>query len=173
MVNIAMNRAVHLARRDAHYRRCIELLEARRSEASIVKRRGRIEEILKRLSEARYEAICAMRGNRSWRTEKIFVKYLDLIYDAAQAAQVMIQHEALLRADKSFLKRLLGVGMARLTQFEDRHRSMEGEILDGIVVLVMYASSTYSELKKANIDSLSPNDKARYRVAYSAVHPGE
>ena len=173
MVDIAMNRAVHLARRDAHYRCCIELLEARCAEASIMKRRGRIEEILRCLSEARYEAICAMRGNRSRRTEKIFVKYLDLIYDAAQAAQVMIQHEALIRADKSFLKRLLGVGTARLAQFEDRYRSMEGEILDGIAVLVMYASSTYSELKKANIDLLSPNDKARYRVAYSAVHPGE
>jgi len=173
MVNIAMNRAVHLARRDALYRCCIELLEGRHAEASIVKRRSRIEGILKHLSEARHEAICALRGNRGWRSEKIFVKYLELIYDAAQAAQVMIQHEALLKADKSFLKRLLGMGTAKLTQFEDRHRSMEREILDGITVLVMYASSTYSELKKANLNSLSPSDKARYRVAYSAVHPVE
>ena len=171
MVDISMNRAVHLARRDAHYRMSMELLEARHQEAPIAKRRGRIEGILKHLSEARYEAICAVRGNRGRYSERIFVKFLDLIYDAAQAAQVMIQYEALLRADKSFLKRLLGMGTAKLTQFENRHRGMESEILEGIAVLVMYASSAYGELKKANIRSLSPSDKARYRLAYGALHP--
>ncbi|MEJ2746150.1 MAG: hypothetical protein P8123_10780, partial [bacterium] len=102
MVNISMNRAVHLARRDAHYRISMELLEGRRQEAHISKRRNRIEGILRHLSEARYEAICAVRGNKGRYSERIFVKFLDLIYDAAQAAQVMIQYEALLRADKSF-----------------------------------------------------------------------
>ncbi len=173
MVNFAINRAVHLARRDAHYRCCIELLEGRQAEASALKRRSRIEGILKHLSEARHEAICALRGSKGCRSEKLFVKYLDLICSAARANHVMIQHEALLKADRSFLKQLLGMEAAKLTQFEDRHRSIEMEILGGITVLVMYASSIYSGLKKENLSSLSPTEKARYRVAYRAIHPVE
>jgi hypothetical protein len=48
---------------------------------------------------------------------------------------------------------------------------MESEILDGIALLVMYASSAYGDLKKANLRSLSSSDRVRYRLAYSALHP--
>jgi hypothetical protein len=171
MVNIAMNRAVHLARRDAHYRRCIDILEKRFEEASIARRRERIDLILSHLGEARDEAIYALRGHGGWRTERLFVKFLNLVYDAAKASQVMVQHEALLKEDKSFLKRFLGAGIAKLVQFEERSRSMEAEILDKIAELVLYASPTYSELKRMNTDSLSNSDKARYHIAYDAVIP--
>ncbi len=171
MVNISMNRAVHLARRDAHYRCFIHLLEQRFEQATLVKRRRRMEEILHHLSEASREATCALRGARGWRDERLFVKYLALAYDGVKAALVMLEHEALLREDKSFLKRLLGGGAAILAAFEERSRSMEREILDHVAQLVLYASSTYSELKEANHASLSPADHGRYRVAYEAAMP--
>jgi len=171
MVLISMNRAVHLALRDAHYRRCVEELERSFGESSIVKRRERIERILGHLAEARHEAECALRGHRGWRAERMFVKFLTLIYDAAKAAQVMILHEGLLREDKSFLKKLLGSGASQLVQFEERNRSMEGEILERVAKLVLHASPTYSDLKKANMESLSPQDQSRYRIAYDAVIP--
>jgi len=171
MVNIAMNRAVHLARRDAHYRCYIELLEKRFEEASLAKRRERIAKMLSHLEEARHEAICALRGTSGWRAEKMFVKYLNLICDAALAAQVMIHHEALLREDKSFLKKFLRGGMEKILQFEERSRSMAGEIIDTMAQLVLYAGSIYSELKAANLESLSPNDRVRYRIAHDVVAP--
>ena len=173
MVNISMNRAVHIARRDAHYRCCIRLLEQRFEESPLVKRRKRLEGILHHLEEAIREATCALRGTRGWRDEKIFLKYLHLAYDGVKAALVMLEHEALLKEDKSFLKRLLGGGTAMLATFEDRSRSMEREILDHVAQLVLYASSTYSELKKANHDSLSNADQGRYLIAYDAVMPEE
>mgnify|MGYP007001844075 CR=1 FL=1 len=104
MVNISMNRAVHLARRDAHYRCFILLLEQRFEQATLVKRRRRMEEILHHLSEASREATCALRGARGWRDERLFVKYLALAYDGVKAALVMLEHEALLREDKRFFK---------------------------------------------------------------------
>lgn len=171
MVNISMNRAVHLARRDAHYRCFISLLEQRFEESPLPKRRRRMEGILHHLAEASREATCALRGHRGWRDEKIFLKYLVLVYDGVKAALVMLEHESLLREDKSFLKRLLGGGTAILAAFEERSRSMEGEILDHVAQLVLYASSTYSELKKVNHDSLPPADQVRYRIAYDAVIP--
>jgi len=171
MVDIAMNRAVHLARRDAHYRRCMEYLEKRFEETSLARRRERIDMILFHVGEARDEATYALRGEGSWRVERLFVKLLDLIYDAAKAAQVMVQCEALLKEDRSFLKRFLGAGAAKLAQFEERSRSMEAEILDTIAELILYASPTYSELKRMNTDSLSDGDKARYHIAYDAVVP--
>lgn len=171
MVNIAMNRAVHLARRDAHYRCCIQLLEQRFEESPLAKRRKRLEGILHHLAEATLEATCALRGNRGWRDEKIFLKYLHLVCDGVKAALVMLEHEALLREDKSFLKRLLGGGAAMLATFEERSRSMEVEILDHVGQLVLYASPTYSALKNANHDSLSATDQERYRIAYTAVLP--
>lgn len=171
MVDIAMNRAVHLARRDAHYRCYLENLEKRFHESSLEKRKGRIEKMLHHLAEACYEGTCALRGTRGWRAEKMFVKYLNLIYDAARAAQVMVQHEALLKEDKSFLKKFLRGGAAKIVQFEERSRSMAEEIIDTMAELVLYASSTYSELKKANIESLTPNDRVRYRIAHDAVVP--
>jgi hypothetical protein len=171
MVNILMNRAVHLARRDAHYRCYIELLEKRFEEASLAKRKERIAVMLRHLDEARQEAMYALRGTSGWRSEKMFVKYLNLICDAALAAQVMVYHEALLREDKSFLKKFLRGGMEKIMQFEERSRSMAGEIIDTMAQLVLYASSTYSELKIANMESLSPNDRVRYRIAHDAVAP--
>lgn len=171
MVDISMNRAVHLARRDAHYRLCMDLLERRFEEASVARRRERIERIMGHVGEARDEAIYALRGHAGWRAEKMFVKFLHLMYDAAKAAQVMVQYEALLKEDKSFLKRFLGGGIAKLVQFEERSRSMEAEILDKMAELILYAGSTYSELKAANIESLSGDDKARYHIAYGALIP--
>lgn len=171
MVNISMNRAVHIARRDAHYRCCIRFLEQRFEETPLLKRRKRLEGILHHLEEANREATCALRGDRGWRDEKIFLKYLLLIYDGVKAALVMLEHESLLKEDKSFLKRLLGGGTAMLATFEERSRSMEREILDHVAELVLYASPTYSELKKANHDSLSNADQERYRIAYEAVLP--
>jgi len=171
MVDISMNRAVHLARRDAHYRLCIELLEKRHVKASVSKRGERIERIMSHLNEAREEAIYALRGYQGWRTEKMFVKFLHLICDAAKAAQVMVQYESLLKEDKSFLKRFLGEGIAKLVQFEERSRSMEAEILDKMAELMLFASSTYSELKAENIRSLSDRDKERYEIAYAALIP--
>jgi hypothetical protein len=168
-----MNRTVHLARRDAHYRCCIRLLEQRFEETPLLKRRRRLEGILHHLGEASREATCALRGNRGWRDEKIFLKYLILVFDGVKAALVMLEHEALLREDKSFLKRLLGGGTALLATFEERSRCMEREILDHVSQLVLYASPTYSELKKANHDSLSAADQERYRIAYEAVLPEE
>jgi len=171
MVNIGMNRAVHLARRDAHYRRYIELLEKRFEEASLAKRREKIEKMLGHLREACYEATCALRGTDGWRAEKMFVKYLNLIYDSAFSAQVMVQHEALLREDKSFLKKFLRGGGEKIAQFEQRSGDMEREIIDTMAQLVLYASYTYSELKNANLESLTPGEKARYHIAHNAVAP--
>ncbi|HOE28001.1 MAG: hypothetical protein IT574_09150 [Candidatus Aureabacteria bacterium] len=171
MVNIAINRAVHLARRDAHYRCCIRLLEQRFEETPLVKRRRRLEGILHHIAEAIREATCALRGSRGWRDERIFLKYLLLVCDGVRAALVMLEHEALLREEKGFLKRLLGGGAAILVTFEERSRSMEQEILDHVAQLVLYASSTYSALKKANHDSLRGADRERYRIAYEAVLP--
>ncbi|MCX6357622.1 MAG: hypothetical protein NT045_07105 [Candidatus Aureabacteria bacterium] len=171
MVDILMNRAVHVARRDAHYRCSLELLEGRFGDASLAKRRDRVARMLAHLEEASYEATCALRGTRGWRAEKMFLKYLHLICDAARAAQVMVQHEALLKEDKGFLKQFLRGGEAKIAQFEERARSMAGEIIEAVAELVLYASATYSDLKKANLDSLSPNDKTRYRIAHDAVIP--
>ncbi|MDD5557582.1 MAG: hypothetical protein PHN82_10105 [bacterium] len=171
MVNVAMNRAVHLAQRDAHYRLCIELLERRHEESSIARRRERIERVLRHIGEARTEAVFALRGRRGTRAEHLFVKFLDLIHDAAKAAQVMAHHEALLKEDKSFLKRFLGTGIVRLAQFEERSRGMEGELLDKLAELILYASAAYSDLKRSNIDLLDPPERARYQIAYAALIP--
>lgn len=175
MVNITINRAVHLARRDAHYRLCVRLLRESWEIASVVRRRKRIHKILNHTQEAYSEALYALRGYKKSRAEKHFVKYLDLMYDAAKAAGVMVQHEALIKEDKSFLNQFLGTGAEMLGQFEEfekRHGRMVREILRGMSEIASLARTPYRRLHRANIELLSHNDHLRYRSAYKAVISG-
>jgi hypothetical protein len=169
MVEIAVNRPVHLARRDAHYRQCVELLRGCSEIASVARRRVRIRRILDHVQEAYQEAIYALRGYKGSRAEKQFVRYLDLTYDAAKAAQVMVQHEALLKEDKSFMPQFLGASTAKLVGFEVAHRGMVGKILNVMNEIASLASDTFQKLRKNNMEALSPNESKRYQNAYRAA----
>jgi hypothetical protein len=169
MVDIAMNRAVHLAQRDAHYKLYMSLLKKCIEISSVKRRRCRIQTLLNHIKEAYFEGLYAMRGCRVSRTEKYFNRYLELVYDAAKAAEVMVEHEVLLREDKSFLPRFLKVDDGGLARFEERHRAMVKELLQGMADMARRATPVCRKLVESNFGALKSSDLRRYKTAYQAV----
>ena len=172
MVNIAMNRAVHLARRDAHYRRFQIRMRDCAGLTSLARRHARIQMVLYHITEAHREAVYAMRGFRKARLERQFVRFLDLMRDAAQAAAVMVQHEGLIKEDRSFLNQFLETKTEIVGRFEEHHRKMLEESLGGIGDMVAAAEKSYRKLRRRNLEALSPDEHRRYKTAYDAAMHG-
>ena len=173
MVNVAMNRPVHLARRDAHYYSYLQIMKKVSHKGPLEKRRDKIEGILRHLKEAYQEARYAVRGFKAHATEEQFIKYLDLLYDAAKAAAAMVQHETLLEEDKSFLNCFLGVETEKIMQSERCFERMGRDIINGMDEIVSLAGTAYNRLRRANMNWLSPDDRERYQSAYQAAIRGE
>src|SRR2546425_678421 len=106
MRELALNRPVHLAGRDAYYEGAVKLLQGDLMNYPVGDRLEKCRHITYLLQLAHEHAAFALRGLDSSREEKLFVQFLELLLDSAQALQVMTKHENLLVSDRELLREL-------------------------------------------------------------------
>lgn len=162
MTNVAMNRPVHLARRDAFYQKALELLKGETFSEPLSERVWRVEKLIYNLKSAFKEARYAQRGVRCDKNEVNFLKVLELVLDSARAVQAMVDHENLLEEDKSFLHEFLGESIAKINKDENTYRTRAKDILKGIQELTQMAEAAFDKVRSENIKKLSEEDRSRY-----------
>lgn len=169
MVDISINRAVHLARRDKLYMRARRQLRSQFSGQSLSKRGKSLEKLLYLLEQAKAEAESALRGMSRDSSEGNMFKFLELLCDAADAACAMVRHEALLEHDKNFLKAFMGKEAAGVMKTEIGYRRSADEIVKGMQSMVAAVDEAYTNLRKAERKSISKEERERYRRAYRSA----
>lgn len=169
MVNVTMNRAVHLARRDKHYEKALQLLSDDFSAEPLSQRVWRVDNLIANLETAYQEGYFAVRGIDLDLDEQNFLKVLELVMDSAWAAQAMVQHENLLEEDKSFLNQFLGESLDKITQSEKSYKERAQNILVGIRDLTRSAQRAFEKVREKNLKSLTEDERARYEKTVASL----
>lgn len=162
MVNVTMNRAVHLARRDKHYEKALNLLSADFDKEPLSQRVWRVENLIQNLESASQEAFYALRGAEADNEEQYFLKVLELVLDTAWAVQAMVRHENLLEEEKSFLNQFLGESLDKIMQAERTYKDMGKDILVSIRELTLSAQKAFEKVREKNMKGLNAEERARY-----------
>lgn len=169
MVQVTMNRAVHLARRDKHYEKALGLIAGNVNDEPLSQRVWRVENLIQNLETAYHEAFYALRGYEGDVDEQNFLKVLELVLDSAWAAQAMVRHENLLEEDKSFLNQFLGESIDKITQAERTYKERAQDILLGIQELTLTAKPAFDKVRQKNIQSLTDEERARYEKTQQSL----
>jgi len=169
MRELALNRPVHLAGRDAFYECALRSLQGDLMNYPVEDRLEKCKAIVALLQSAREHADFALRGVDSTREEKLFVSFLDLLLDSAQALQVMTKHEHLLASDRELLRELVGENLERTERSAAEHRQLACNLLKETNHLIQMAAETFRKLKEKNHGELARDEsRARYQKAFDS-----
>lgn len=166
MVDISINRPVHLARRDKLYMRARRQLRVQFSGQSLEKRGGNLDMLIYLLEQAKGEAESALRGKSKSVPGWNMFKFLELLCDSAEAACAMVRHEALIVQDRSFLKAFMGKEAQGIMRTEIGYRKSADEIVQGMRSMVAAVDEAYHKLRLIERETCSSEGRERYRRAY-------
>ena len=163
-----VNRPVHLARRDAHFERAVELVSRPLDHLSSDQRRALLSLVLECLRTSRRHAFFAMCPAVS-ANEKDFLRFLDLKIDTVRSARSMIDHQILLEEQAGFLRNFLRAEPAQF-QLPAMHFQRRAEdILHGLWHLIRLAHSPFHALREEARKSFTTEQGERYLRAYRHV----
>ncbi len=165
-----LNRPIHLARRDVHFERAVELLYMPIQELDTESRIHHVEKVLQLLRTAQHHALLAAKSLETTQQERDFLRFLSLISHNVQSAHSMMQHQTHLEGEEGFLCQFLSASQEECALPAMHYRRRADDILQGIWHLLRLAHRPYRELQHANSNSLSPQELARYRRAYDSFH---
>lgn len=169
MRELALNRPVHLAGRDAYYEHAVRFLQGDLMNYPAADRLEKGRAIVSLFQFAREHADFAQRGVEAKREEKLFLQFLDLLLDSAQALQVMTKHEHLLASDRELLRELLGENLEMIDRSAAEHRQLAHNLLKETIHLIQMAAETFRKLKEKNLAEFGKDDsRARYQRAYES-----
>jgi hypothetical protein len=80
----------------------------------------------------------------------------------------MTQHQSHLEAEESFLCQFLSAKHDECVLPAMHYRRRADDILQGLWHLLRLAHKPYRELQQANLDSLTDEERARYKKAYQS-----
>jgi hypothetical protein len=110
-----------------------------------------------------------MRGIEACREEQLFVRFLDLLLDSAQALLVMTKHEHLLASDREMLRELLGANAELVDRSAAEHRQLAQSLLRETTQLIQMADETFRKLQENDLAEFGKNDSlARYQRAFDS-----
>lgn len=167
-VHFDLNRPIHLARRDVFFERGIELLYAPLHKLSTATRLAHIEVILSLLKTAEKHAFFATQCNHTSPQELDFLRFLRLIFDNVQSVQAMLQHQAHLEVEESFLCQFLSAGPEQCVLPAMHYQRRAEDILQGLWNVLQLAHTPYRAIQHTNMQSMTDEEKARYRKAYES-----
>ncbi len=165
-----LNRPIHLARRDAHFERAVELLYMPIQELDTEARIRHVENVLLLLRTAQHHALLAAKSLETTQPERDFLRFLSLISHNVQSAHSMMQHQTHLQGEEGFLCQFLSASEEECALPAMHYRRRADDILQGIWHLLRLAHRPYRELQHANTNSLSKEELSRYRRAYDSFH---
>jgi hypothetical protein len=169
MSELTLNRPVHLAGRDAYFESAVKLLRGDLMNLEVAERLEKCRSVTALIQLAKDHADFALRGVESSREEKLFVQFLGLVLDSAQALVVMAKHEHLLVSDRPLLRELLGQHADMADRSAAEHRQLAHSLLKETVQLIQMAEETFQKLKNKTTEEFGKDDsKARYQRAYES-----
>jgi hypothetical protein len=169
MRELSLNRPVHLAGRDAFYEQAVKLLEGDLMNYSAADRWEKCRAISSFIQLAKEHADFAMRGMECGREEKLFLQFLVLLLDSAQALQVMTKHEHLLASDRELLRELLGQDTELIERSAAEHRQLASNLTKETVLLIQMATKAFERLKEKNLGEFDKDDaRPRYKRAHES-----
>lgn len=163
-----LNRPIHLARRDVHFERAVELLYMPFHELDTAARIRHVESVLKLLQTAQHHAFLAAKTTSANQPEEDFLRFLNLISHNVQSAHSMMQHQTHLENEEGFLTQFLSASKEDCALPALHYRRRADDILQGVWHLLRLAHRPYRELQSANTGSLSAEELTRYRRAYES-----
>ncbi len=164
-----VNRAVHLARRDACVERAAELLQAAPEGWTTSERLAHGSALDRLLDCAERHAALAMRSARGTDTERAFVRFLRLVHHNAQSVQALMENQAHIESeDHSFLGRLLGEDREQSALSALHCRRGAEDMLLGLRQIFQMAYGPYLALQRENRGALRPEEARRYGEAHAA-----
>jgi len=166
MRELALNRPVHLAGRDTNYEHAMKLLQGDLMNYEVADRLDKCRAITTSLQLAHEHGEYALRGMESCREEKLFVQFLALLLDSAQALQVMTKHEHLLMSDRELLREFLSQNAELIDRSAAEHRQLAQNLLKETIQLIQMAAEAFKKLNEKNLGELDKDDsRARYQRA--------
>jgi hypothetical protein len=165
-----LNRPIHLARRDVHFERAVELLYMPIHELDTNARIRHVEKVLSLLKTSQHHAFLATKSAGTTQAEQDFLRFLNLISHNVQSAHAMMQHQTHLEGEEGFLCQFLSASQEECALPALHYRRRADDILQGVWHLLRLAHRPYRELQHGNSSQLSPQELARYRRAYDSFH---
>lgn len=163
-----LNRPIHLARRDAHFERAVELLYMPITQLDTELRLQHVAKVLALLQTAHHHASLAAKSVEVTQQEHDFLRFLNLISHNVQSAQSMMQHQTDLDGEEGFLCQFLSATPEECALPALHYRRRADDILQGIWHLLRLAHRPYRELQQSNTRDLSSAELSRYRRAYDS-----
>lgn len=167
-IHFDINRPIHLARRDVFFERAVELLYTPLQNLTTAERIIHAEVIISLLKTAESHAFFAIQSSGTVAQETDFLRFLKLISDNVQSAHAMLQHQLHLEAEESFLCQFLSATPEQCVLPAMHYQRRAEDILQGLWNILQLAHTAYRNLQQTNLDSLTEEEKGRYRKAYDS-----
>ncbi len=168
MREIALNRPVHLAGRDAYYECAMKTLQGNLMSYDVADRMERCRSASAALSLAHDHANFALRGIDPCREELLFVDFLQLLQDSVQSLQVLTKHEHLMISEQDVLQEFLRESPEEIARSAAEHRQLAEGLLKETLQLIQMAADAWQRLRAANQTSCGTECMSRYRRAYES-----
>lgn len=163
-----LNRPVHLAIRDIHFERAVQVLCIPLTGASIEVRLKRLAGILELLETAKKHTEFARRSATDPSREDEFLYFMKLIRQNVQSVYAMVQNQAHLQENESFLCQFLDTNPEQSTMPAMAYKRRAEDILQGLWHVLRLAHAPYRKLQKLSQEELDPSEMERYKKAYNS-----
>lgn len=167
MVDVNINRPIYLAQRDKYYLRAVNNLYEDFHSRPLEERFEKIAQIIDLFKETNQQAVNAMRDDTVDEGEIHFLKCLELIIDALEAAHIMVRHEMIVEQDKSFLNQFLNESFYAYCMENEVSSEVAKRILHSTASLVSIVTEQFEILRNNNFKNLPDEDRIRYNLMFN------
>ena len=168
-VDFNLNRPVHMARRDAHFERALDLLNVATQDLDTPARIAHIDRIMRLLSRADHHARFAVQSPQALQKEKDFLHFLELITDNVHSAHSMVRHQGHFEGEEGFLCQFLNARPEECVLPAMHYRRRADDIFHGLWHLLRLAQRAYRTVQQTAVQSLGESERARYQRAYDVT----
>ena len=162
-----LNRAVHLARRDACVERAMELLYFPIESMGTHERIAHVGNVIALLECALEHATRAGGSDRAIAKEHDFRHFLLLILGNVESVYAFLKNQEHLESEEhSFLTQFLGISEDEVTLSATNYHRRAEDMLMGLWQVLRMAHGPYRSLQQQNTSAFDESDRERYQRAY-------
>jgi hypothetical protein len=166
--HLHMNRPVHLARRDAYYEAAVELLNRPLHGLDLRERVRQAERALALFKTAAHHARFAGRSPQALPQEADFLRFMQLVIDQIGSLLAMTQQQTHFLLEECFLGQFLKAQPEQLQLMPGHYQRRAEDIQEGLCHLLQMAYQPHHDLYEADMNGLTPEERARYNQAYGS-----
>jgi hypothetical protein len=163
--HIEQNRPVHLALRDVYYEQAVGILSAQRQDPMHGVEIPDYETILFMLRTARQHAYFSIRADGKNEKDEQFGRFINLLAGNVKAVLSMLNLKHTVEDAEGFFLSFLEVNYASVALQAEEYERRVRDIVRSIHNTLDLASGAYEELKQANLEAFSGEERERYEKA--------